>query len=841
MRTTLRWIAGVFMALAACPALACEGAVAVCPEAQPGAFPLIHGDNAVAVETGPDAHPAVVRAARAFERDVAAVRGAGEVPMPDLVEGAETLVIVGELDDPAIAALIADGKLDGAAIDGAWEGYVQAVVENPRPGVERALVIAGTDPRGVVYGLYDLSERIGVSPWRWWADVPVERREALWLTAGSRSDAPAVRYRGFFINDEEPALGNWAREKFGGVNAQFYDRVFDLLLRLKGNYLWPAMWGKSLAEDDPATLALAAETGVVLGTSHHEPLMRAHVDWERAKEADAARGAWNYAENGAVLREFWRTGMERFAGSGADGVVTIGMRGDGDEAMSEDTAIGLLERVVEDQREIIARTTGRATAETPQVWALYKEVQDYYDQGMRVPDDVILLFADDNWGQIRRLPDPEAPPRAGGYGVYYHFDYVGVPRSYKWLDTIQNGKTWQQMDLAWQRGARDLWIVNVGDIKPAEAPLDFFLDMAWNPPAMTPEALDGWSERWAQQQFGPAHAVAIGAIVEEYARLAARRKPELVDAEALSRGELHAVADEWGALAQRATAVADAMPAHRRHAYFQLVLHRVLALGNIYRLHEAVALNRQAAAANDPVANVYADVVANTFAFDEHMSRTYHTMGEGKWNHMMSQPKLGYTSWDDPDADIMPELARVEGAGAASGRGAQSEPSPSRARTITVDARTDAAVDSGGQVGWVEIRELGRYGSALVSLPQGAAPTTVADAIVAEFAFDAEATGDHRIEVALSPTLNTLGDAPMRLGIQVDDRPVEVLTYDLEATGTAQDTPEKRAWAQAVTDNLVRLETVARDLARGSHRLRLYRIDDNVVIDHIAYEPVARR
>src|SRR5690606_39010394 len=265
----------------------------------------------------------------------------------------------------------------------------------------------------------------------------------------------------------------WVREKFGGFNHQFYEKVFELILRLKGNFLWPAMWGKSLWDDDSLSAPLADEMGVVLATTHHEPMMRAHVEWQRY-----GKGPWDYDKNPEVLRQFWREGLERTKGQ--ETVVTLAMRGDGDEAMSADTNIELLERIVKDQREIIAEVTGRPAEETPQVWALYKEVQDYYDKGMRVPEDVTLLFADDNWGNIRRLPDP-ADKRPGGYGVYYHFDYVGGPRNYKWLNTTQIESAWQQMRLAWAHGVDRVWIVNVGDIKPMELPISAFLDQAWDP------------------------------------------------------------------------------------------------------------------------------------------------------------------------------------------------------------------------------------------------------------------------------------------------------------------------------------------------------------------------
>src|SRR5690606_21007515 len=242
----------------------------------------------------PDADPAVRHAAHNFAVDLGKVGGSAPQVAESPAQGAGSLVIVGVAGAGGLVdRLAAEGRIDLSRVAGKWEAFGQFVVDDPLPGVGRALVIAGADPRGAVYGLYDLSERIGVSPWHWWADVPVARRETLYLTAGARTDAPGVRYRGFFINDEEPAFGNWARTRFGGINAQLYEQVFELLLRLKGNYLWPAMWGKSIAEDDPASLALAAEMGVVLGTSHHEPLTRAHVEWERALEAGEATGEWN--------------------------------------------------------------------------------------------------------------------------------------------------------------------------------------------------------------------------------------------------------------------------------------------------------------------------------------------------------------------------------------------------------------------------------------------------------------------------------------------------------------------------------------------------------------------
>ena len=394
---------------------------------------------------------------------------------------AKPQLIIGTLGRSSFMDSLAQtGNLNVSAIENKWEAFsIQQVGDN--------LVIAGSDKRGTIYGIYTLSEAIGVSPWYWWADVPVKKSEELYVNSKVYTNPGSkVQYRGIFINDEAPALSGWVGENFGSFNHEFYEHVFELILRLKGNYLWPAMWGRAFYDDDPENAVQAEKYGVVIGTSHHEPLMRAHVEWDRY-----GKGDWNYATNPKVLKDFWKAGIERMGDN--ESIVTVGMRGDGDEPMTQGTAIELLEGIVKDQREIIANVTGEPASKTPQIWALYKEVQDYYDQGMRVPDDVTLLLADDNWGNIRKLPNPDDAERAGGYGIYYHFDYVGGPRNYKWLNTNQIGRVYEQMSLAYDYNARKIWIVNVGDIKPMEYPVAFLrtsterhirmYTIIWNPEA----------------------------------------------------------------------------------------------------------------------------------------------------------------------------------------------------------------------------------------------------------------------------------------------------------------------------------------------------------------------
>lgn len=287
------------------------------------------------------------------------------------------------------------------------------------------------------------------------------------------------------------------------------------------------MWSKSLWDDDPLSAPLADEMGIVLSTSHHEPLMRAHVEWDRYGE-----GAWNYETNAEELQEFWKECMRRTQGQEKE--VTLAMRGDGDEAMGEETNSELLEKTVSDQRKIIENVTDKPASETPQVWALYKEVQDYYDPAMRVPDDVTLLLCDDNWGQVRMLPALDAKPRKGGYGMYYHFDFVGGPRSYKWLNTVQIERVWEQMRLTYGYGVKEIWLVNVGDLKPMDLPINFFLDFAWNPEKITAKDLPNYYTEWADKQFGSEYAKEIGNILSLYTKYNARRKPELLEADTYS-------------------------------------------------------------------------------------------------------------------------------------------------------------------------------------------------------------------------------------------------------------------------------------------------------------------
>lgn len=635
-------------------------------------FPLAIDGQPAALVLDAAEWAGVLRVATLVQADLEEVVGAPprmhQIGSADAIPHDEPIVIAGTLGhSKLIDAIAATGAFDAADLKGKNEKFVIATATNPLPGVPRALLVAGSDKRGTIYGLFELAAQAGVSPWHWWADVPVTKSANLYVVPGRHTRGePAVEYRGIFINDEAPALAGWAHEKFGGCNSQFYEKVFQLILRLRGNYLWPAMWGRSLFDDDPASQRLADEYGVVIGTSHHEPMMRAHVEWQRYGE-----GPWNYDQNEEILRKFWAEGIRRMGD--CESVVTVGMRGDGDEPMAEEANIALLERIVADQREIISEVTGKPAAETPQCWALYKEVQEYYDRGMRVPDDVLLLLCDDNWGNIRKLPALDADSRAGGYGIYYHFDYVGGPRNYKWLNTNPLPRIWEQMQLAYAYGARRLWVVNVGDIKPMELPISFFLDYAWNPTEWSHAELDDYVRLWAAQQFGERHGQEIADLLAKYAKYNSRRKPELLAPDTFSLvnfNEADRVLAEWRDLVNRARAVAAQLPPEYADAYFQLVLYPIEACANLNELYVAAAKNRLYAAQGRAETNALADRVAELFARDAALSKQYNDeMADGKWRHMMDQTHIGYQSWQEPRRNRMPSVDRLDGSADGPGWG----------------------------------------------------------------------------------------------------------------------------------------------------------------------------
>lgn len=782
--------------------------------------------------------------AELLKKDIKAVTGLSAEIVSSIPEKASTLIILGTVEKSSVLKSLEAKKIVSySSIRGQWEAYRFQTLSNPLKGISQAIVIAGSDRRGLAFGIFEFSKQLGVSPWYWWADVPVEKKNTVFIKKNlSITDAPKVKYRGIFINDEAPALSNWTKEKNGGFNHKLYEKVFELILRLKGNYIWPAMWGNAFYDDDPRNIEMANTYGIVIGTSHHEPLMRAHDEWRRY-----GTGKWNYDSNEVKLKEFWRGGMQR---ANNDKIVTVGMRGDGDEPMSRQTATALLERIVKDQREIIAEVTKKPASETPQLWALYKEVQDYYDKGMRVPDDVTLLLCDDNWGNIRRLPNPKEAPRKGGYGIYYHFDYVGGPRNYKWVNTNPLPRIWEQMNLAWQYNAREIWIVNVGDIKPMEYPISFFLDFAWNPEKIKANDLEAYSIQWARAQFGNEYANEIADIISKYGKYNSRRKPELLDANTFSfnYNEWETVVNEYKTLLQKAEAIHNKIAADKRDAFFQLVLHPVKACSNLYDMYYHVALNQKAYAQKYAAANQYADKVKVLYEKDSLITLEYHQLNNGKWNHMMSQTHIGYTYWQQPNRQRMP-MVRYVPADSIKPEPAVTKtiatrsvvPSGTKGNVFYEDAQSGVSIladhyttlNHSKDIKWTVIPDLGRTGGAITVTPVTASSLQPGPGTpYVTYDMYTSSKGSFTINAYFSPTLNLQNtENGLSYAISVDDEAPQIISINKEDKNTGTG-----IWNKWVSENIIIKSSKHTISKAGKHTIKYWMVDPAIVLQKIVVD-----
>ena len=633
------------------------------------------------------------------------------------------------------------------------------------------LVIAGSDKRGTVYGIYELSQQIGVSPWYYWADVPVEKHDAIYIKKGEYTDGePSVRYRGLFLNDEAPCLTTWVKNTFGTDygDHHFYEKVFELILRLKGNFLWPAMWGWAFYADDPENTKVADEMGVIIGTSHHEPMARNHQEYARRRQE---WGAWNYQTNKQNLDRFFREGIERMKGT--DDIVTIGMRGDGDEAMSENADTKLLENIIDNQRRIIKEVTGKPAEKTTQVWALYKEVQDYYDAGLRVPDDVMILISDDNWGDIRRVPTAAERSRKGGWGIYYHVDYVGAPRNTKWLNVTQTQQMFEQLSLAYDFGIQRMWILNVGDLKPMEYPIQLFMDMAWNPKEYTVQTVTDHTLRFFQSVLSGTVAEEAASIYNRNCQYMARVTPEMLDARTynIKTGEWRQVADDYQRLELRALRLYDQIPAEARDFYRQLILFPVQAMANLYDMYYAQAMNQYLAANKNPDANLWADKVKQCFHRDSLLCASYNTdIAGGKWNGMMIQKHIGYRSWNDNfRADMLPRTTSVD-EGSAGGFTFEAKDG-----YVAMEAEHYYSATAPEGTEWTVYPYYGRTRSAVALTPYTSAVGNAA--LAYQFALPTESS-NVKVHVVTKSTLDFLDTGGFEYTVSLDGGEPQVVNFN---------------------------------------------------------------
>ena len=736
---------------------------------------LLNANNRVEIYMDTNDYKGVSYAAHALLKDIKSVSGATATLTTDAsflkkADTARPAILVGTIGHSAVIdQLVKQKRINGNLLKGKREKFIITLIDGQ-------LVIAGSDRRGTIYGIYELSQQMGVSPWYDWADVPVEHHDSIFVNKGIYTDGePAVRYRGIFLNDEAPCLTSWVKNTYGTGygDHRFYQRVFELVLRLRGNMMWPAMWGWAFYADDPENEKTADEMGVVMSTSHHEPMARNHQEYARNRKG---WGPWNYQKNKANLQKFFREGIERMKGT--EQIVTIGMRGDGDEAMSEEADTKLMTNIINDQRKIIADVTGKKASETPQVWALYKEVLDYYDKGMKVPDDVTLLLCDDNWGNVRRVPNAKERKHKGGWGLYYHVDYVGAPRNSKMLNVTPVQNPWEQLTLAYENGIDRLWILNVGDLKPMEYPISQFMDMAWNPRKYDVNNITRHTRDWCAQQFGESQADEAARILNLICKYNGRCTPEMLDKNTycLENGEWQEVVNQYLQLEADALRQYNSLPASYHDAYRQIILFPIEMMSNLHQMYFAQAQNHALYKQGNPKANVWADECERLFKRDSLICDYYnHKMAGGKWNGMMTQKHIGYKSWnDDFEKDTCPELFRVtskDGVIICENNGVVEIEAP------FYSSKTDAA-----EAKWTEIPFMGKSVSAMTLMPY--TKSVKGASITYKFMMQVSKTSDGkafngkqkvRIHVITKSTLDYLNKGGLTYGVSLDGAsPVEV-------------------------------------------------------------------
>lgn len=631
------------------------------------------------------AFPGVIRVTEKVAHDVELVSGKKpqilvEKEIPETLESSGedwTIIAATKGKSSFLKKLEEAGSAELKELEQKRECYAWIFPEIKNRTKSNLLVIAGSDKRGTIYGLFHLSEMLGVSPFVDWCGLMPPKQEKIELREDMAciSKEPSVRYRGFFINDEWPAFGNWCNHNFGGFNAKAYDHVFELLLRLKGNYLWPAMWSARFADDGPGLLnaELADEYGIIMGMSHHEPCLRQGEEYKYLRGKNSVYGdAWNFRTNREGITKFWEDGLKR---SGKfENVITVGMRGEADTAIMGKNAtlednIQLLRDVLKTQKKLIQEHVNPDLTRVPRMIALYKEVEEFFygDEktkglmGAEELEDVILMLCDDNYGNLRTLPTEEMRKHAGGYGMYYHLDYHGWPVSYEWINSSYLPKIWEQMSMAYDFGVRELWMVNVGDIATQEFPLSFFLDMAYDFDRWGSRALNctqEYTRKWVRQQFGSVEEETqdtIADILEQYTKIIHRRRPEALNPETyhpVQEKESSRSFEEAEQLLKKLQDVYETIEKtnpQNLSAFIALVYYPAFGTMNLVKMQILAGWNHYYANLGAVCANDYVDEVERCMEQDRKAVEMYHQMDQGRWYGMGMSQHIGFTHWNEDE------------------------------------------------------------------------------------------------------------------------------------------------------------------------------------------------
>lgn len=633
-----------------------------------------------------EAFTGAVKIADKVRKDVSRVTGVMPETTIDLAALGKYCVIYGTVGrSPILEKLCDSGCIDLSRIEGKREVFLFQLVKAPFPGVSSCLVIAGSDKRGTMYGLFHLSECLGVSPLVDWSDVRPAKQEKVVLTEKNNrvSKEPSVKYRGIFINDEWPAFGTWATHHFGGINAEMYEHVFELLLRLKANYLWPAMWNSNFNCDGPGLLnaELADEYGIVMGTSHHEPCMRNGEEYGLVRGKDSIYGdAWDFRSNRNGISRFWKDGLQR--NGGFENVITLGMRGEQDTTILGESAtladnVNLLRDVIREQNRLIRENVNEDLTQVPRDLVLFTEVEAFFYGDEETPglmgdpelEGVTLMLSDDNFGNLRSVPTDEMRTHHGGYGLYYHFDFHGGAHAYDWMNTNYLPKVWEQLTMAYDYGIREIWVVNIGDISLLEYPLSYFCELAYDMEtwgSSQPNKTGEFTQSWIRQQFGGAFEDedrrAIQDILDGYTRINHNRKPEVMNSEIyhpVHYGEAAALLKQAEHIMGLAEALRIKCPDWALPAYYELIYYPAVASMNLQRMQIIAGRNEFYARQNRVEANDLADEIARCIQKDRELTDELHWINNGKWYGMGLSEHVGFVHWNE-EGNRYPLMIKIE-------------------------------------------------------------------------------------------------------------------------------------------------------------------------------------
>jgi hypothetical protein len=696
-----------------------------------------------------------------------------------------------------------------------WEKFsIQKEKEN--------LIVIGSDVRGTVYAIFEIAERLGISPWKWWADVHPLKKEnvALQLPRKGIISSPSVQYRGIFLNDEDWALQPWAAKTFepetGDIGPKTYEKIFQLLLRLKANTIWPAMHPSTKGFFTlPGNKEMAQKYHIVIGSSHAEPMLRNNVDEWKPK----VYGEYNYFTNKTQVDKYWQDRLDELKSAQNETIMTLGMRGVHDSKMegAKDLAasIDMVEKIIVNQREMLSNTFKKNLSAIPQAFVPYKEVLELYDNGLKVPDDITLVWPDDNYGYIRRLSNEEEQKRAGGSGVYYHISYWGRPHDYLWLSTTQPGLIWYEMNKAYENGAKKIWIVNVGDIKPAEYDTELFLDLAWNINSIKSDGLKEYLKDWASREFSPKISSVVSEIFEEYYRLAFLRKPEYmgwsqtepttpVKLSDLSEEEIWDRIKAYNRLIEKVDKLSDLIPPERKDAWFQLVVYPVK--GAAYMNHKFLYWNLEATTSDENQKEKYQVLALESYQKIEELTNYYNTkLSNGKWKNMMSMHPRDLPVFDAVKKNTFSK-----------------ESSKLSSDKIVIQGNQFASKKEAEEYKWKTINGLGYSNNAVTLFPLKQQDFKTEKPFVL-YEFKIENAGEYEIEVHLLPTHSNNFD--QEIGVHLDEKTIQFFKINTK--------DRDKTWKENVLRNSAIVKVSASNLQKGRHTIRIEVNQTGIVLDYI--------